>query len=134
MSIGIRHYLNLIEKGQQAFWILPAATLGVIVLAFVTAPPAAEKELGAPVSIQEIQTIFKTHCNTCHAANPTDAVWVAAPNGVMFDTPEQIAAMKDQIMMRVVVTETMPLANSTKITIEERDKIRRWILQGARIN
>jgi len=134
VSAGIRHYLNLIEKGQQAFWILPFATLGVIVLAFITAPPASDQDLGEEVSFQEIRTIFTNRCNTCHAANPTDELWVAAPNGVMFDTPDQIVAMKDQIMMRVVVTETMPMGNTTNITPEERDMIRRWILQGATVN
>ena len=134
VSAGIRHYLNLVEKGQQAFWILPAATLGIIVLAFVTAPPPPDKDLGAPVSITEIQTIFLNRCNSCHAANPTDDLWVAAPNGVMFDTPEQIAAMADQIMMRVVITQTMPQGNKTNITDEERDLIRRWILQGTPVD
>ena len=32
----------------------------------------------------------------------------AAPNGVMYDTPEDIVRKKDLIMQRVVLTKTMP--------------------------
>ncbi len=134
VSIGIRHYLNLVEKGQYAFWILPAATLGVLVLALVTAPETANKgDLGATVNYRAIEPIFQQRCNTCHSENPSDEIWRAAPNGVMFDTPQQIQAMKDQILMRAVVTETMPLGNSTNMTAEERELLRRWILQGAEV-
>jgi uncharacterized membrane protein len=97
----------------------------------VTAPPKMESSnLGEPVSIKQITTIFENRCNSCHSANPTDELWVAAPNGVMFDEPQQIVVMKDQIMTRAVLTETMPQGNKTQMTDDERDQIRRWILQG----
>jgi len=132
VSTAIRHYLNLIEKGQQAFWILPIATLGTVVLAMVTAPPKIDsRDLGPAVSAQEITAIFQVHCTTCHSASPTDKVWVVAPNGTMFDTPQQIAAMKEQVLTRAVIAKTMPLGNPTNMTDEERETIRRWILQGA---
>ena len=133
LSAGLRHYLNLQEKGKQAFWILPAVTLGVLVLAFITAPKVDQTNFTAPVSIDQVMTIFQKRCNSCHSANPTDSVWVVAPNGVMYDEPSQIVKMQDQIMLRVVTTETMPLANQTGMTPEERELVRAWIVQGAKI-
>ena len=44
----------------------------------------------------------------------------------MFDTPEQIERLKDRIFVRVVQTKTMPQANKTGMTDEERDLIARW--------
>ena len=65
--------------------------------------------------------IFQERCNSCHSSNPVDDIWVVAPNGVIFDNVHQIAQMKDRIMLRVVTTETMPLANQTNMTDEERN-------------
>jgi uncharacterized membrane protein len=133
LSAGLRHFLNLQEKGRQAFWILPVVTLGVLVLAFITAPNTTLDTSSREVSMDEVMTIFRQRCNTCHSSNPTDSVWVVAPNGVAYDLPAQIVKMQDQIMLRVVTTETMPLANQTGMTAEERALIRDWILQGAKL-
>ena len=40
---------------------------------------------------------------------------------VMFDTPEQIKKHADRILFRAVQTKTMPQANKTNITEEERE-------------
>jgi uncharacterized membrane protein len=69
----------------------------------------------------------------CHSSKPTDDVYTVAPNGVVYDTPEDIVRKKDLIMQRVVVTKTMPQNNKTNITEQERDLIRCWIEQGAKI-
>jgi uncharacterized membrane protein len=49
----------------------------------------------------------------------------------MYDTPEQIKAMTDKIMSRTIRSKSMPLGNKTKMTDEERKKLKHWILQGA---
>ena len=74
---------------------------------------------------------MQKRCVQCHSANPTDDVYKTAPNGVMYDTPEDIFKKKDLIMQRVVITKTMPQNNKTNITEEERNTIRCWIEQGA---
>jgi uncharacterized membrane protein len=51
----------------------------------------------------------------------------------MFDAPEKVQAMADKIRFRVVETKTMPMANKTGITEEERALLGRWIAQGAKI-
>jgi len=70
---------------------------------------------------------------SCHSSRPTDNVYTAPPNGVVYDTPDDIVKKKDLIMQRVVITKTMPQNNKTGITSEERDLIRCWIEQGAAV-
>jgi uncharacterized membrane protein len=77
--------------------------------------------------------IVNTRCTPCHSAKPTDDIYKAPPNGVVYDTPEDIVKKKDLIMQRVVITKTMPQNNKTNITQSERDLIRCWIEQGAEI-
>ncbi len=136
-SVGIRHYLNLREKGRSAAWLLPVATLAILALAYVTAPPAKEAEAAAGaterVAFQEVASIIEQRCTTCHAAAPSDETFTSAPAGVMFDTPEQIAAQAERIMERAVITQTMPLGNKTNITPQERELLGRWITQGAKL-
>jgi uncharacterized membrane protein len=60
-------------------------------------------------------------------------VYTAPPNGVVYDTPEDIVKFKDKIMQRVVITKTMPQNNKTNITQAERDIIGCWINQGANV-
>jgi len=134
-SAVLKHYLNLLEQGQKMNWILPLVVLTVIVLAYVTAPPSPNNSMaaGEQVSYTELQQIFQKRCISCHSEKPTDPVWTSAPLGIKFDTPDQIKIMAERIMVRVVVTKTMPQGNTTKITDEEREKIRLWIEQGATI-
>ncbi|MCF6280091.1 MAG: urate hydroxylase PuuD [Flavobacteriaceae bacterium] len=133
-SAGIKHYLNLREKEQLSIWVLPISILLLLSIAFVTAPVKPENESCKEiVSFTKIQTIIQNRCTTCHSSNPTDAVWKVAPNGVKYDTPEQIYNMKDKIFQRVIVSKNMPFNNNqTKMTQEERDAINCWISQGAK--
>ena len=79
-----------------------------------------------------IQPIFNQRCVQCHSSHPTDDVQKIAPNGVMFETAEQIQKMTDKILLRAVNTHTMPQGNKTKMTDQERELIGRWIAQGAK--
>lgn len=129
-AAGVKHYLNLKEKGQLSGWVLPVSVIILLGAAFMTAPdkPGTCK---SEVSFAEVNAIIQKRCITCHSSKPTDDVYTAAPNGIMYDTPEQIANLKDKIMQRVVITKTMPQNNKTNITQKERDLIRCWIDQGA---
>jgi uncharacterized membrane protein len=129
---GVKHYLNLREKGQLSVWILPASILIILGVAYVTAPQPSTSTCKKEVSFSEVNTIFQSRCITCHSSKPTDKIFIVAPNGVMYDTPEEIVKYKDKIMQRAVLTETMPLANQTHMTKEERDLLRCWIEQGAK--
>ena len=86
------------------------------------------------VPFSEIQPIIIQRCTPCHSKANTDDVFIVAPGGVMFDTPEQILLHKDRIMNRAVITKTMPQGNKTRITKEERKKIATWYAQGAKLD
>jgi len=133
VSTAVRHYHNLYEKGQRTSWLLPFAAIGLIALVFVTAPvPKKSAKDMPPVSFSSIQPIIQNRCVNCHSANPTDDVNKTAPNGIMFDTPEQIKSHSDRILVRAVQTKTMPQGNKTGMTEEERELVRVWIEQGAK--
>ena len=131
-SAGIKHWLNLREKGQLSIWIMPASVLILLAVAYVTAPEASTTKC-REVSFTEVNMIIQQRCITCHSSRPTDDVYAAPPNGVKYDTPQEIVAKKDLIMQRVVLTKTMPQNNKTNMTPEERDLVRCWIEQGASV-
>jgi uncharacterized membrane protein len=126
---GVRHWFNLRGLGIANVWLLPAATVGMLALAFVAKPKSYADY--RKVAFEEVRTIVGERCITCHSAAPTHGGYKSAPQGVMFDKPEQIVSMAPRINSAVVVAKTMPLANQTGMTDEERDIIAAWIAQGA---
>lgn len=132
-SAGIKHYLNLREKEQLSVWVFPISVLILLAVALGTAPAKPNfEDCKEAVTLEQVSTIIQNRCTTCHSANPTDAVWKVAPNGVKYDTQEQIYNLKDKIFQRVVVSKNMPFNNNqTEMTQEERDLINCWISQGA---
>ncbi len=128
---GVKHYANLREKGRSSLYVLPVSVLMLLGVAFVTAPKPAGESCDSTVSFTEIYAIFNRRCLSCHSSQPTDDVYTAPPNGVVYDTPQDIAKLTDKIMQRVVITKTMPQNNKTGVTPEERERIRCWIEQGA---
>ncbi|NVB40069.1 urate hydroxylase PuuD [Pseudenhygromyxa sp. WMMC2535] len=129
VGAGTRHWFNLKDEGKQNVWILPAAALAMVALAFVSKPKSYADY--RTVGFEEVRTIVGQRCVTCHSAAPTHGGYKAAPQGVMFDKPEQIATLAPRINSVVVVAKTMPLANQTGMTEEEREIIAAWIAQGA---
>jgi uncharacterized membrane protein len=83
------------------------------------------------VTSADARHIIDRRCAACHSATPTDITFGPAPAGVMFDTPEQIQSRLPRIMERAVVSRTMPPANRTSITDQERAILGVWIQQGA---
>lgn len=134
-SAGIKHFWNLHERGQKSTFILPVSIIALIALALITSPLVEKtNDMVGDVTFAEVNSIIQTRCVQCHSVKPTDDQWNIAPNNVTFDTPQQIQAQAERIMIRSVRTETMPLGNKTNMTREERDKISAWIQQGAIIN
>ena len=129
-SAGVKHYLNLKEKGQLSVWVLPVSVLILLAAAFISAPQK-QGECKSDISFAQVNAIINTRCTPCHSSKPTDDLYKAPPNGVVYDTPNDIVKLKEKIMQRVVVTKTMPQNNKTGMTPEERDAIRCWIEQGA---
>jgi uncharacterized membrane protein len=129
-SAGIKHWLNLRERGQLSVWVLPVSVLLLLAVAYATAPQLSTAKC-REVSFAEVNAIIQERCISCHSSKPTDDIYTAPPNGVVYDTPNDIVKKKDLILQRVVITKTMPQNNKTNMTLEERDAIRCWIEQGA---
>ncbi len=75
--------------------------------------------------------MIQARCVACHSASPTHPTAPVAAAGVMLDTPREVAAWAARIHERAVVTRTMPLANLTGMTDEERALLGRWYAAGA---
>jgi len=132
-SALVKHYLNLKEKGEKSVWILPIGIVLIISLAFITRPVTKSVcKKNVPATFAEVNAIIQKRCISCHSAKPTDEEIKIAPNGIMFDKKEIILKFTERINQRVVITQTMPQANKTGITQEERDAIACWIENGAK--
>lgn len=129
-SAGIKHWLNLRERGKLSIWVMPTSVLILLAAAYMTRPQTATTKC-REISFTEVNAIIQQRCISCHSSRPTDNVYTAPPNGVIYDTPDDIVKKKELIMQRVVTTHTMPQNNKTNMTLEERDAIRCWIEQGA---
>jgi uncharacterized membrane protein len=131
-SAGIKHWLNVREQGKLSVWILPVSVIILLAVAYVTAPQPSNVKC-KEVSFTRVNNIIQQRCVSCHSSKPTDDIYKAPPNGVVYDTPADIIKKKDLIMQRVVVTKTMPQNNKTNMSPEERELIRCWIEQGANL-
>ncbi len=129
---AVRH--AMIGRGASARWALIPAAVALAGAVFLTTPRAAATSTtttDAVPSFVEIRAVVVQRCLPCHSRYPSDHTFGAAPAGVAFDTPESIAALAPRIRVRAVETQTMPLANKTGMTADERALLARWIAAGA---
>jgi len=136
----VRHFMNIrfTFRGWRPALVGSAATAIAVACALVASPARsgrsdAELAAGPPVAFDSVRAIVSLRCVACHSATPSDALFRVAPNGLMLDTPEQIAAAAPRMRVRVE-GGTMPFANRTKMTDEERATVVRWIAQGASLH
>ena len=142
-GVLIRHFFNLRNQGRAAPVLIVIALLVLILAAFIAAPksravPDREAAISPPqpaepVSFSQLQHVIVQRCNICHSAEPNHPTAPVAPNGVMFDTPDQIRQWAQRIHDRTVSNRTMPLANLTQMTDEERQLVDQWYKKGAEI-
>ncbi|VXB80914.1 Uncharacterized membrane protein [Pseudomonas sp. 8AS] len=131
LSIGVRHYFNTRHRSQQFAWTLPAAALGMLCLAFVSAPRHEPAAASAPVEFSQVQAVIAQRCASCHAAKPSSPLFASAPAGVMFDSDAQIRQQATRIKAQAVDSRIMPLGNLTQMTEAERALLGRWIAEQA---
>jgi uncharacterized membrane protein len=133
---GIRHILNIrwsFAAWQPALAGTMAATL--VALWALTLPPArtiSTSDDDTPVDFAEVFAIVQKRCTVCHSMSPADRTFGAPAGAVAFDTPDQVRAMAARIEARTVLTQTMPPANQTWMTPQERMLIARWALRAHR--
>ena len=120
----VRHYFNLKHQGQNKPWILVAGLVFLfgIIGYMLPKPVDMTDELIADNQVLEIS---KQRCASCHAAQPTQAGFAAAPGGIMLETLDELLVNKPRIL-QAVQSNYMPLANMTNMTEDERTKMIRW--------
>jgi uncharacterized membrane protein len=134
MAIGvwIRVYFNLRHAGRT-FWIVPVTAAAGIAGLAVWIRPSTPAATGPPVTFAQVKPIVERRCAFCHSQTPASSQFTTAPLGIELDTPEEIKAEAGAIQTVAVLTRTMPLANATHMTDEERALLGAWIRQGAKI-
>lgn len=136
VSAWIRHYFNLKHIGISRPSILVTGAIGMIIIAgCVSMPVVVNKDTSSTVNAtaielnaqqQQVFDVIQIHCANCHAAKPTDDIFVVAPVGLKFDTWQQIEQRAAVIYNRAVVTKDMPLMNKTGMTEADRQVIGTW--------
>ncbi|MDH3462853.1 MAG: urate hydroxylase PuuD, partial [Acidimicrobiia bacterium] len=128
VGAAIRHWFNLRGQGHRNVWILPAATLAMLGLAFVTFPESNLPEIDpTTVTFEDGVLIVTTRCTPCHSSAPNQAGFASPPKGITFDSSQDMTDQAALIRALSVNTETMPLGNVTGMTDDERAVLEAWL-------
>jgi uncharacterized membrane protein len=130
---AVRHVLNIRYTFKP--WVptlagVMAATVLVLFLLQRAGRSTPNAQLPTPnsaVQFSDIHRIIDRRCAACHSATPSDVSLGLMPAGVNFDSETQIRAFMARIEERAVKTRTMPPANKTRMTDEERALLAAWI-------
>jgi uncharacterized membrane protein len=123
IAVWVRHFFNLWHQGRRPWWILASGAVAAVALAVVIEPEDEPAEATAtPVPFAQVERIIEQRCATCHSGT-------SAPNGIRFETREQIEASAEEIVEQAVRLRTMPPGNSTGMTDAERDVLAAWVAQ-----
>ena len=130
-----RHFMNIrftFKPWLYGFGVsFTAAVVGLFAL--MGAPPFVRAST-APrekIAMSRVEVVVHDRCVPCHSTHPTEPGIQIAPNNVILETREQIKNYAERIKVRAVISKTMPLANKTQMTEEERDLVAKWLLGGA---
>lgn len=129
----VRHFMN-IRFVYRAWMTGATATIltALVALFVLTKPQATARAANGPrVSTAEVQAIVARRCVACHSDAPTDDVFRVAPSGVKLQTLDQLRALAPRLKERAFNQKTMPLANKTQMTDDERARLAAWVDQGA---
>lgn len=127
----IRIYFVARHQGRESLLPLTVAVALLIGVILLAAPKPAPSTTATEANFSEVKQIIATRCTSCHSRNPTQTGFASAPNGVMFDTQDQILSMANQIHQQVVA-KAMPIGNLTQMTDQERIRIASWFDAGAK--
>ena len=118
--------MKAIPLSHRWSWLLLIG--GVAVVGYISLETLRGRR---PVGYAEARTVVNLRCIGCHSEHPTNRAFPIAPKGVMLDTAPQMKQYARRIKARVAVERTMPLANMSGMTDEERRLLGRWVETGA---
>jgi uncharacterized membrane protein len=127
-GVAVRHFFNIRHLGSHA-WAWLAAGLGLLlVTALATAPwPERTPVARTAVPLAQVLAITAQRCASCHAVKPSQPGFVVPPMGIALENVDDLQRHRQRIYQSVY-TRTMPLANLTGMTDEERQIIVNWAL------
>jgi uncharacterized membrane protein len=131
---AVRHILNI--RFTWRLWV--PALAGTIAASFAAlfllgtramreSIPRHEGRRATPATFADVRTIVQQRCTVCHSAAPAIRTFGSAPGGVTFDRAEDIRRLADRIEARAVTTRTMPPANLTFMSDDERAVLAQWL-------
>ena len=103
--------------------------MGVVAVAACT---SLETACRRSVSYTEARTVVNRRCVECHSEKPTNRAFPFAPQGVKLDTALEMQQYAKRIQASVAVERSMPIANMTNMTDDERRLLSRWVETGAK--
>jgi uncharacterized membrane protein len=131
-GVLIRHFFNLRHKGRTV-WGYPIAGVALLLaLAVALAPKAPVAVAATAGQFAKVQAVVAQRCLSCHSATPTQAGFATAPAGVMLHDEALIRQNAAKIYQQAVQLKTMPIANLTNMTDDERALIGAWFESGAK--
>jgi uncharacterized membrane protein len=128
VGVGIRHWFNIRHLEKHSALVLPLSLLLLAALIFALRPePKLDlvDEVTFP-STAAIMPVIEARCVSCHAAKPDHPGFATAPLGVLLEGEEAVNLQALVIYNAIIVKRSMPLANITQMSGEERDLIARW--------
>jgi uncharacterized membrane protein len=136
ISAWIRHFFNLKHIGQTKPLILISGAVAMLLLTLWVSWPQNNVNSTSSntdttqnvvaVSNEQVHSLIKKHCISCHSATPTDETFQVAPLGLVLDNWEQIKQRAAPIYLRTAQTKDMPFLNKTEMTPQERQMIATW--------
>ncbi len=131
IGAGVRHFFNLRHQGRNHPVILIIAFIALCGLVMLIGPKVSKAKVlaASPVTDQNIMTIFKMRCQSCHSPSPTNPAYKQAIKGIVFNSLSDIKKHAQKIKEVVIDTHYMPLGNLTKMTAKEREQVGLWLKQ-----
>ena len=134
-GVLIRHFFNLRHKGRVE-WRYPVAGVAILLAVAIAIAPKAPAPV-APAAdpaaqFAKVQAIVNQRCVSCHAMQPTQPGFAAAPAGVMLHTEALIRQNAAKVYEQSVTLKAMPIANLTNMTDAERAQLAAWFEAGAK--
>ncbi len=124
-GVLIRQYFVLRHSGRASPLLPAGGILLLVAMIWYLSPAAPDGSSNNSVSDADIGKIIDARCVACHASQPTQPGFAAAPLGIVLETQAQIQNKAERIAF-TVQSKYMPIGNLTGMTDAERASIATW--------
>ncbi len=107
-------------------WLVPAPQADVPAVAEAPAAAAGATAGAEQSPFAKVKAVVDQRCVMCHSA-------AMASKGIRLDSTDEIKRHAQALYQQSVVMKLMPLNNATNITQGERDLLKKWYEDGAKV-